>query len=83
MISFFFFFIKPLIYGFVFFFFCENLWPVGFVCNLLGTWACHGLASVTISFFIFIFFYFSSNLFFWAFFFLLESRTNNFFLKKI
>ena len=69
--------------GLSFFFFCENLWPVGFVCNLLGTWACHGLATVTISFFIFIFFYFSSNLFFWAFFFLLESRTNNFFLKKI
>ena len=69
MISFFFF-IKPLvrICGFVFFsFFGENLWPVGFVYNLLGIWACRGLASVTIYFLFFL--DFSSNLFFWAFFF--------------
>ena len=52
-----------------FFFFCENLWPVGFVCNLLGTWACRGLASVTISFFIFIFFILVQICFFGLFFF--------------
>ena len=75
--SFYFFFEALRCYFFFFFFFCENLWPMGFVCNLLGTWACRGLASVTIFFFL----DFSSNLFFWAFFFfgvVAESRKNNF-----
>ena len=75
-----FFFIKPLvrICGFVFFFFGENLWPMGFVCNLLGTWACRGLASVTI--------FFSQILvqFFFFFFLLLLLKVEQIiFLKKI